>query len=265
MYARDRERPEGYSFGGLQELGKSGKSPMVEDMGMPSRAPLHGGVLQRLRRMIIRCELQPGDRISEEEFGQAFGVSRTPLREALRLLAAEGLVEIRPHKGAVIAEISHSEISDTFDLMSALEQMAGPIACERVSNIDLKPLENLINEMDNHHANANLEGYFELNTEFHNKIVALGDNKVLTRVYAEMFRKLQRARYRVNYDAERWQESCAEHHWIMDALRTRNGVELGHRLKEHNAKTAKAVITQLTMSGLRKRADPGVSVVQAVP
>ena len=221
---------------------------MVDAMANSRRAPLHGGVLDRLRRMIIRCELQPGDRISEEEFGQAFGVSRTPLREALRLLAAEGLVEIRPHKGAVIAEISQSEISDTFDLMSALEQMAGPIACERVSNIDMAPLENLIREMDNQHANVDLEGYFELNREFHYRIVALGDNKVLTRVYGEMFGKLQRARYRVNYDAERWRESCAEHHWIMDALRARNGVELGHRLREHNARTAKAVIVQLTIS-----------------
>ena len=106
-----------------------------------SRAPLHGGVLERLRQMIIRCELKPGDRISEVDFVQAFGVSRTPLREALKLLAAEGLVDIRPHKGAVIADISLEEITEIFALMTCFELMASPLTCERLSNIDLQMLE----------------------------------------------------------------------------------------------------------------------------
>ncbi len=214
----------------------------------PPRAPLHDGVLERLRQMIIRCELQPGDRLSEADLGQAFGVSRTPLREALKLLAAEGLVEIRPHKGAVIADISLEGISETFDLMSALELMAGPLVCERVSNIDLQILEGLVRGMDACHADNDLMTYFDLNTEFHNRIVALTGNKVLTQVYADMFGKLQRARYRVNYDPKRWQESSAEHHWIMESLRAREGEEFGSRLREHNARTARAVIEGLKAS-----------------
>jgi DNA-binding GntR family transcriptional regulator len=211
----------------------------------PPRTPLHDGVLERLRQMIIRCELKPGDRISEIDFGQAFGVSRTPLREALKLLAAEGLVEIRPHKGAVIADISRDEISEIFALMNSLELMAGPLVCERVSNIDLQVLEGIVKGMDDSQDNGDLEGYFELNTKFHNRIVALSGNRVLTQVYADMFRKLQRARYRVNYDQRRWKESSAEHHWIMEALHVRNGEEFGHRLKVHNERTATAVIAGL--------------------
>jgi DNA-binding GntR family transcriptional regulator len=217
------------------------------------RLPLHDSVLERLRQMIIRCELEPGDRISEVDLGQAFGVSRTPLREALKLLAAEGLVEIRPHKGAIIAEIALDEISETFELMGALEEMAGPLVCERISNIDLAQLEGLVKEMDAQHATGDLTHYFELNTEFHNRIVSLTGNKVLTRVYSEMFRKLQRARYRVNYDPKRWQESTNEHHWIMEALRARDGTEFGHRLKVHNARTARAVTRGLATSMTKPR------------
>jgi DNA-binding GntR family transcriptional regulator len=217
-------------------------------MESPPRTPLHGGVLERLRQMIIRGELKPGDRISEIDFGQAFGVSRTPLREALKLLAAEGLVEIRPHKGAIIADISLDEISEIFSLMNSLELMAGPLVCERISNIDLQVLEGIVKGMDDCQHDGDLEGYFDLNTEFHNRIVALGGNRVLTQVYADMFGKLQRARYRVNYDQRRWKESSAEHHWIMEALRVRNGEELGHRLKVHNERTATAVIAGLKTS-----------------
>lgn len=212
------------------------------------RAPLHDGVLEQLRQMIIRCELQPGDRISEVDLGQAFGVSRTPLREALKLLAAEGLVEIRPHKGTVIADIALDDVTETFVLMSALEDMTGPLVCDRVSNIDLTFLEGLVEEMDAQHITGDLMHYFDLNTAFHNRIVALTGNKVLTRVYSEMFGKLQRARYRVNFDPKRWQESSEEHHWIMEALRARDGVEFGRRLKEHNARTATAVIEGLVTS-----------------
>jgi DNA-binding GntR family transcriptional regulator len=221
------------------------------------RAPLHGGVLERLRQMIIRCELRPGERISEADLVQIFGVSRTPLREALKLLAAEGLVEIRTHKGAVIAEIAPDEVSQTFELMSALERMMGPLVCERVSNIDLTALEGLVKDMDAQHLTGDLMNYFELNKEFHNRIAALTGNKVLTRVYAEMFGKLQRARYWVNYDPKRWQESSAEHQWIMESLRARDGAELGRRLMEHNARTATAVIGGLVTSAANPRGSPG--------
>ena len=199
--------------------------------------------------MIIRCELKPGDRISEVDFVQAFGVSRTPLREALKLLAAEGLVEIRPHKGAVIADISLDEITEIFALMTCFELMASPLTCERLSNIDLQMLGSIVKGMDECQENGDIEGYFELNREFHNRIIALSGNRVLTQVYSEMFGKLERARYQVNYDSRRWKESSVEHHWIMEALRARDGEQLGKRLKVHNERTATAVI-----AGLKKAA-----------
>lgn len=195
--------------------------------------------------MIIRGELEPGDHVSEIDLVRMFGVSRTPLREALKLLAAEGLVEIRPHRGAVIAQISLEDLAETFALMSVLEEMAGPLVCERVSNVDLKMLETIVEEMEAQHEVANLMHYFELNMQFHHAIIAIAANRALARVYADLFGKLQRARYRVNFDNERWHASSAEHRWIMEAMSARNGGELGRRLKQHNDLTAAAVMSWL--------------------
>jgi DNA-binding GntR family transcriptional regulator len=215
------------------------------------RAPLHDGVVEKLREMIISCELKPGERLPENDIVQAFGVSRTPLREALKLLAAEGLVEIRPHRGAVIAEISLEEISQTFDIMESFEGMAGPIVCDRISNKDLAELEVVVEEMNSRYRARDLKSYFHLNKIFHNRVISLSGNKVLSSIYTEMYDKVQRARYLVNDNEQRWQESSEEHKWIMEALRARDGAVVGYRLKAHTARTKKAIIEQLNSSPYR--------------
>lgn len=213
---------------------------------MTDRAPLHDGVFERLRQMIICCELLPGDRIPETDLGQSFGVSRTPMREALKLLAAEGLVELRPHKGAVVAKISPTEISETFALMSTPESMSGPLVCERISNIDLQNLEGIVVDMDNKLAQKVLPGFFEANAAFHKGIVTLAGNRVLSRVYDDMFDKLQRARHLVSYDQQRWEDSAVEHRSILEALAARNGSELSRRLQEHARLTSLIVMNRLS-------------------
>lgn len=212
-------------------------------------APLHDGVFERLRGMIIRCELMPGDRIQESELSQKFGVSRTPMREALKLLAAEGLIELRPHKGAVVAEISPTEISEAYFLMGALEAISGPLVCERVSNIELQQLDGIAEEMERHLAGGDLPQFLEANTTFHKRIVSISGNSVLTQVYEDLFDKLQRARHLVSYDLKRWEDSSVEHRWIMEALRARDGHELGLRLQEHVRRTSSAIIHKLAHVG----------------
>lgn len=209
------------------------------------RTPLHNGVFERLRQMIICCELLPGERISETELGLSFGVSRTPMREALKLLAAEGLVELRPHKGAVVSDISATEISDTFALMSALESMSGPLVCERISNIDLQNLTGIVADMDARLAEKDLPGFLEANATFHKSIVALAGNGVLARVYDDLFDKLQRARHLVTYE-HRWEDSAVEHRSILEALAARDGSELSKRLQEHAQLTSLIVMNKLS-------------------
>ena len=195
--------------------------------------------------MIIRCELEPGERFTEQRLVDMFGVSRTPLREALKILASEGLVEMRPHRGSSVALISPEEISETFAVLGALEEMAGPLICDRVSNVDIARLDRIKDEMSSKRDAIDQNSYFELNVSFHQSMIGLGGNVVLSATYNQLFTKLQRARYLVNHDQNRWSESAREHAWIMDALRQRDGAELSKRLKEHNSRTAQAVLGKL--------------------
>jgi DNA-binding GntR family transcriptional regulator len=217
----------------------------MTDVMEPDRLSLHSDVAGKLRDMIIRCELPPGERVHEHHFGQLFGVSRTPLREALKILASEGLIEIRPNRGSVVAPISFEEISHTFEVMGALEELAGFLVCDRVSNVDIAALEQLMQEMHSTHDNIDRDQYADLNFAFHRKIIELSGNCVLVETYNNFFGKLQRARYCVNYHKARWDESVREHEAIMDALRRRDGAELSKRLKEHNARTGIAVLARL--------------------
>lgn len=209
------------------------------------RSPLHDDVVGRLRQMIIRCELVPGERFTEHKLVEKFGVSRTPLREALKILASEGLVEMRPHRGSSVAPISVEAMSQTFAVLGALEEMAGPLICDRVSNVDIARLDHIKDEMSSMRDATDRNRYFELNVAFHHAMIELAGNAVLSSTYDQLFGKLQRARYLVNDDQNRWSESAREHTWIMEALRQRDGAELSKRLKEHNSRTARAVLDKL--------------------
>jgi DNA-binding GntR family transcriptional regulator len=221
----------------------------MTDVMEPERFSLHNDIAGKLREMIIRCELPPGERVPEHHFGQLFGVSRTPLREALKMLASEGLIEIRPNRGSVVAPISFQEISQTFEVMGALEELAGFLVCDHVSNVDIAALDQLMREMHSTHDNIDRDKYADLNFAFHRKIIGLSGNNVLADTYQIFFGKLQRARYCVNYHKVRWDESVQEHEGIMEALRRRDGAELSKRLKEHNARTGVAVLARLRGAG----------------
>lgn len=216
-----------------------------EQASAAERSPLHDDVVGRLRQMIIRCELVPGERFTETKLVEKFGVSRTPLREALKILASEGLVDMRPHRGSSVAPIVIDEISQTFAVLGALEEMAGPLICDQVSNVDIAGLDRIRDEMASMRDATDRNSYFELNVAFHLKMIALSGNAVLSATYGQLFGKLQRARYLVNDDQNRWSESAREHGWIMEALRQRDGAELAKRLKEHNSRTALAVLAKL--------------------
>ncbi len=213
--------------------------------GIAPRPPLHDGVVEQLREMIVRCELKPGERLSETDIGRIFQVSRTPLREALKLLAAERLVDIRPHRGAVIAEISLQEVAQAFDVLAVLEEMAGPLVCDQISNRDIAELESIVDQMDVRRAQQDMKGYFRLNKQFHATIIELTGNEVLMRIYSDLYDRVQRARYLVNENSQRWQESSEEHHRIINALRLRDGAAVRQQLRDHCVRTAHAVIERL--------------------
>ena len=189
----------------------------------------------RLRQMIVAGELAPGQRISEREVGEQLdGVSRTPLREAFKILAAEGLVTISPNRGASVTALSIAEVDDTIELLVGLEGLAAETACERISEADLAAIDELHQRMAAAFSAGQLMAYFELNQAIHQRLVDAGGNRVLSRIYAAECARIRRYRYAGNRRHERWELAFAEHEQILVALRERNGPLLREILCAHH-------------------------------
>ena len=139
----------------------------------------------RLRHMIVAGELAPGQRISEREIGEQLdGISRTPLREAFKVLAAEGLVTISPNRGASVTALSMAEVDETIELLVGLEGLAAETACSRISEQDIAAIDELHQHMAAAYRAGQLMAYFELNQAIHQRVVDAAGNRVLSRIYA---------------------------------------------------------------------------------
>ncbi|MDR7039144.1 DNA-binding GntR family transcriptional regulator [Methylobacterium sp. BE186] len=206
---------------------------------MPGRdAPaghLHGEVLTRLRDYIVEGELPAGARVPERLLCERFGISRTPLREALKVLAAEGLIDLLPNRGARVRRLDERELIELFDVMGGLEALAGRLACENLTDVDFDAIERLHHEMYGHYLRRDLHGYFACNQAIHQAIVTASRNATLSANYATFAGRVRRARYSANLDADRdrWGEAMREHEEILDALHRRAGAELSDILFRH--------------------------------
>ncbi len=197
------------------------------------RQNLHDTVVSRLRDLIIEGEMASGSRLAERQLCDSLGVSRTPLREALKVLAAEGLVELLPNRGARVARLDESDIENMFEVMAALEALAGTLACSRISEAELAEIGALHYEMMAQYMRRALPEYFRLNQAIHAAIVAASRNPILAATYHGLATRIRRARYLANLSDERWQHAVAEHTAILEALRARDGARLAQLLAEH--------------------------------
>lgn len=215
--------------------------------GPIKRSSLHDEIVDRLRAMVYEGELEAGEKVPERALCEALGVSRTPLREALKVLASEGLFELAPNRGARVASLSASDIDEMFQVMGVLEALAGELACARLSDEDLAELRALHFQMALHHTRGERADYFRLNQEIHAKLMAVADNAVLTGIYNGLTGRIRRARYQANMSDVRWAEAMAEHEEILSALEARDGPRLAKILKDHlgqTCETLKKAITQ---------------------
>jgi DNA-binding GntR family transcriptional regulator len=211
---------------------------------------LHDGVLARLRAMIVEGELAPGAPVREREMCEKLAVSRTPLREALKVLAAERLLELRPNRGAVVLGLTERDVRDMFEVMEALEATAGRLACARASDADIAEIQALHWQMHAHYLRRELEPYFRLNQMIHARIVAATGNAVLQASYAALAGRIRNARYLANrWSSERWDAAMREHGLILDALTARNGARLSEILAAHLRGKAAAVLEHLQKAG----------------
>jgi len=196
---------------------------------------LHDEILAGLRRYLIEGSLPDGARIPERLLCETMGVSRTPLREALKVLASEGLVELLPNRGARVRAFTENDIRELFEVMGGLEALAGRLACQNITDAEIAAVEQLHYDMYASYMRRDLPTYFALNQKIHLAIVAAARNSVLATTYANFSSRLQRVRYNANREnhKDRWGEAMREHEQILDALQRRAGLELSDILFRH--------------------------------
>ena len=208
----------------------------VQTPGFPAfieKQTLHDQVANWIRDMIIEGHLEPGSRIDETSLVDQLGVSRTPFREALRTLAAEGLVVIRPSKGVVVRKLTPADVFSMLEVLAEIERLAGRLAIERAAQDDLAQLEALHVEMMAHYARRDRLPYYKLNQTFHTRISELSRNDTLQDVHANIQAKLKRIRFIGNQSEDRWAGAVADHGQMIEAIRARDGLRLGDVLAQH--------------------------------
>ncbi len=209
-------------------------------------ASLHDHLVRTLREMIVRGELGSGQKVPEARLCETFGVSRTPLREALKALSVEGLITLRPNRGAVITPLDPAHLSEVFEAKGALEHFIGLQAAQRADADELDEMDALHERLTAAEAAGAAADYTALNDRFHLRMAQLARNGQIIGLYTVFQAKILRARHIVNEDPARVARSLAEHGAIMAALRARARLDLAERLVEHNTRTAEAVIRQIS-------------------
>jgi DNA-binding GntR family transcriptional regulator len=205
------------------------------------RSGLHQKAFSTLRDLIMTGELAPGQQLNEAELSAALGVSRTPLREALKLLAAENLVELRINRSAIVTPLRREEIVASFEAVAGLERICAELAAERMTAADHRALQSLHDRMERHHETNNLRKYFALNNDIHLFIVEAARNRLLKASHATLFSQVNRARYMALHVVGRREESIQEHRDILDALKGREGERAGKLLAHHVLHTGEAI------------------------
>ncbi|BBK29499.1 DNA-binding GntR family transcriptional regulator [Stella humosa] len=197
------------------------------------RQNLHDAVVGRVRDMIIEGELAPGSRIHEGNLGRALGVSRTPLREALKFLASEGLIELVPARGAIVRRFTPKDVQDALSVLGSLEALAGRLACAQASDAELAEIRRVHDAMMECYAARDRLPYFKLNQEIHSRILAASGNAVLAYVHGILQARLKRIRYVGNEAPDRWAGAVADHEAIIAALDRRDGEAAAAALAAH--------------------------------
>jgi DNA-binding GntR family transcriptional regulator len=211
-------------------------------LGRPS---LHDLLVVRLREMIVDGELRSGMPLPEQMLCDTFGISRTPLREAFKVLASEGLIELRPNRTPIIAPIDRDEIAQSFEVMIVLDTLAATKAVALATADDLARLDDMHAQLVKFHRDGERAAYFRLNQKIHTEITMLSHNQVLLSTWTTLHAKIFRARALANYDPVRWADSVKEHEEFMEHLRARDGKGFVKALSEHTRRTADAVLASL--------------------
>lgn len=198
-----------------------------------NRLNLSEQIANQLRDMIVQNQLSPGERIRERDICKKLQVSRTPLREALHVLASEGLIDLIPNCGAVISSPSAEDIADMLQVLGVLEAYAGERACSRITQEEINEIKALQYEMLAAFSRGDRLAYFKLNQRIHLAIVKAARSETLLSMHARLNARLYRIRYQSNLRNELWGSAVEQHNDIMDALERRDSPKLSTLLRQH--------------------------------
>lgn len=213
----------------------------VETTAAIVRQSLHNQLVDRLSLMISRGELLPGSKVPEKELCQRFSVSRTPMREALKVLAAAGLVTLTPNRGARVAIITEVDLDQVFPVMGALEALAGELAAKCMTDAELAAIERLHASMLDAYRAGHLKAYFRANEAIHDAILAAARNPTLSHQYRQLSARVRRSRYVAQMSPAHWASAVADHEEMIAALRKRDARKLAAVLKRHVARKREMV------------------------
>lgn len=194
---------------------------------------LHEDVVSQLRTILLDGEIPPGARIPERDLCARLEISRTPLREALKVLAAEGLVVLLPNRGSRAAKLTGKDVHDLFEVCQGLEALGGELACERISDVEFAAIADAHAKMVVHYRDKNLQQYYVCNRRIHEGIIEAAKNPALSALYESVTARIRRARYLTPMTPPRWAIAIQEHEAILNALQRRDGIGLAHILRAH--------------------------------
>lgn len=203
---------------------------------------LHQDAVAVLRRLILSGDLPPGERLREIPISERLGVSRTPVREAFRTLAAEGLLELLPNRSVVVSQINSEDAADGFAVLGALEGLAGQFACERMTEPQVEALDEFQALLEHQFEMADRVGYTETNRQIHELIVQSSNNSSLINAWRMILPRVQRARTLNNLDRRRWAEAVGEHRSILEAIRTRDSEAVAALFRRHFDRGAQSIL-----------------------
>jgi DNA-binding GntR family transcriptional regulator len=226
---------------------RHGSAPLTGPSGLGAPA-LYEQVAELLRARIYAHELAPGAWIDEQTLADEFGISRTPMREALKVLAAEGLVELRPRRGCYVAELSERDLDEIFPVLALLEGRVAQEATQRATSADFARLEQIHADLERHAATHDTDRFFEANQAFHSALQELAGNRWLSQLIDDT-RKFLKLTRRDSLRLEgRLKQSLAEHRDILAAIRAKDAALAARHMHDHILSGRAALARLLTQS-----------------
>jgi DNA-binding GntR family transcriptional regulator len=215
-----------------------------------SRIALHDQVVARLRTMLVEGRIPPGAKLNERELSEQLRVSRTPLREAIKLLAAEGMVELLPNRGAIAVRLTERDVHDTFEVLAELEGLSGALAAVRITDQQLGEMRALQYEMMACFTRRDLSGYYRLNARIHTLVNDAAGNPVLSSTYRSINARAQSLRFRTNQNESKWKRAIQDHEDMVEAMTAHDADAMRAILVRHMRNKSDAVLDLMRAGAL---------------